>query len=71
MKKPEDGKKDKLEYVYDSEHFTMKVFGSSVTLLKKSETAINLNLSEFNYDLSYEGGGCLKLVNNNVKSYHR
>ncbi|XP_014211240.1 cytosolic endo-beta-N-acetylglucosaminidase [Copidosoma floridanum] len=59
------------ECVFETEHEVVKTLGNRVTLEDKTDSYNGKNCIQFSYDLSYEGGGCLKLINNDIKSYHR
>lgn len=59
------------ECTYETSHEIIKVLGSKMTFENKLDSFAGINCVQFTYDTSYEGGGCLKLLNRNIKSYHR
>lgn len=69
--KDEKSKPEPQECIYDTAHERLRVLGNSVKIEDKADSYAGLNCEQFSYDLSYEGGGCLKLLNNDSKSYHR
>lgn len=69
--KDEKSKPEPQECTYETSHEIVKVLAKRVTFKDKPESFVGINCMEFSYDISYEGGGCLKLINKNVRSYHR
>lgn len=73
--RPSTGKDDKSteleESVFESIEFVMKVIGKQVVFEEKPYLSAGLNRIEFCSDLSYHGGGCLKMITENLQSYHR
>ena len=57
--------------IFETVHEIIKMTGNQLVFEKKPNSYAGLNCEEFSYDISYEGGGCLKLISKNIKSYHR
>lgn len=62
--------KTTTEYVYETRRSTIRIRGSVVNIENKSPLA-DVNSFEFCNVFSFEGGGCLKLITNDPKLYHR
>ena len=71
IKKDEKSKPEPQLCTYETAHEIMKVLGNQVTFEDKPDSFIGKNCIQFSYDISYQGGGCLKLINKNIRSYHR
>lgn len=69
--KDEKSNPEAQECIYDTAHERLRVLGNSIIIEDKVDSYKGINCEQFSYDLSYEGGGCLKLLNDNPKSYHR
>ncbi|XP_078033690.1 cytosolic endo-beta-N-acetylglucosaminidase isoform X2 [Augochlora pura] len=59
-----------IEYVYETRKNIVRILGNVANIEYKLPT-LDLNDLEFYNELSYEGGGCLKLITNNPRVYHR
>uniref|UniRef100_A0ABD2WL15 Cytosolic endo-beta-N-acetylglucosaminidase n=1 Tax=Trichogramma kaykai TaxID=54128 RepID=A0ABD2WL15_9HYME len=59
------------EWRFETAHEVIKTLGNKLTIEDKPESYAGLNCQQFSYDVSYEGGGCLKLMTKNTKSFYR
>lgn len=71
IKKDEKSKPEPQLCTYETSHEIVKVLGKSITFEDKPNSFAGINCTQFSYDLSYEGGGCLKIITRNIRSYHR
>ncbi|KZC13919.1 Cytosolic endo-beta-N-acetylglucosaminidase [Dufourea novaeangliae] len=62
--------KETTEYVYETKKNILRILGNVATIENKS-SMLDTNYLEFYDRLSYDGGGCLKLITNDPRSYHR
>ncbi|XP_076226014.1 cytosolic endo-beta-N-acetylglucosaminidase isoform X2 [Nomia melanderi] len=58
------------EYIYETAINTIRILGNTVNIENKLPV-LGLNYFEFHDGLSFEGGGCLKLITNDPGLYHR
>ncbi|KAL0122537.1 hypothetical protein PUN28_007324 [Cardiocondyla obscurior] len=63
-------KKVQIERIYENKKSIIRVCGNVVKFENK-ELAENVNSFEFCDRFSYNGGGCLKLITKDPRSYHR
>ncbi|XP_076289893.1 cytosolic endo-beta-N-acetylglucosaminidase-like isoform X1 [Lasioglossum baleicum] len=62
--------KTPIEYVYETIKNVIRILGNVANIENKLPIQ-DLNYFEFHNQMSYEGGGCLKLITNDPRSYHR
>lgn len=62
--------KEQIEFIYETAREIMKVVGSNITFQPKTNSP-GINYFEFYDASSYNGGGCLMMVTENPKVYHR
>ncbi|XP_011498269.1 PREDICTED: cytosolic endo-beta-N-acetylglucosaminidase [Ceratosolen solmsi marchali] len=56
---------------YETLHEKIKVLDNEIIFEDKADSFAGINCTQFTYDISYEGGGCIKLLSKNIRSYHR
>ena len=58
------------EYIYETKKHVIRILGSAVSIESKLPLT-DVNCFEFCDRFSFEGGGCLKLITNDSRQYHR
>ncbi|OXU26644.1 hypothetical protein TSAR_007883 [Trichomalopsis sarcophagae] len=71
VQKDDKSKPEPQLCTYETSHEIVKVLGKRITFDDKPNSYAGINCTQFSYDLSYEGGGCLKIITRNIRSYHR
>ncbi|XP_017763389.1 PREDICTED: cytosolic endo-beta-N-acetylglucosaminidase [Eufriesea mexicana] len=62
--------KSAVQYVYETRKYVIRILENNVNIQNKTPL-LDVNYFEFCTQFSFEGGGCLKLITNDLKSYHR
>lgn len=62
--------KKATQYVYETKKNVIRILENIVNIQDKM-AIMDVNCFEFCNQLSFEGGGCLKLITNDLRSYHR
>lgn len=58
------------QYVYETRKHIIRIL-ENVASIQDKIPILNVNSFEFCNQFSYEGGGCLKLITNELNAYHR
>ncbi|XP_016770643.1 cytosolic endo-beta-N-acetylglucosaminidase isoform X2 [Apis mellifera] len=62
--------KQPIQYIYETKKNVIRILENVVNIQDKMPI-LDINCFEFCNQFSFEGGGCLKLITNDLRSYHR
>lgn len=62
--------KQPIQYIYETKRNVIRILENVINIQDKMPI-LDINCFEFCNQFSFEGGGCLKLITNDLRSYHR
>jgi hypothetical protein len=71
VQKNDKSKLEAQQCTYETLHEVIKVLENQIIFEDKTNSFAGINCTQFTYDISYEGGGCIKILSKNIRSYHR